>query len=101
MKLAMSLQVAVLALAGAAMIWGCCMVYVALNPGTSGEFGAYSVFFAAIIDWPVGCVSLAVALVVKKGKPALRWACLILSIASLALPFITKAAWQNHFVRIN
>ena len=48
MKLAIGLQVAAPVLAGAAVVWGCSMVYVALNPGASGEFGGYSVFFAAL-----------------------------------------------------
>jgi hypothetical protein len=100
MKLAIGLQAATLVLVGAAVIWGCCMVYVALNPGASGEFGGYSVFFAALVDVPVGLVSLGVALAVNKGNPALRWACLVLSVAALALPFVTKAAWQSQFIRV-
>lgn len=100
MKLAIGLQMAALVLAGAAVIWGCCMVYVALNPGPSGEFGGYSVFFAALVDVPVGLVSLVVGLVVKKGHPAARWACLVLSVAALALPFLAKAAWQSQFIRL-
>lgn len=43
-RLAIGAQVVALVLAGAAVIWGCCMVYVALNPGPSGEFGGASVF---------------------------------------------------------
>jgi hypothetical protein len=57
----------VLVLAVAAVIWGCGMVYVALYPGASGEFGGFSVLFAAMVDIPVGLVSLVVGLVVKKG----------------------------------
>ena len=86
-----------LVLAGAAAIWGCCMVYVALFPGASGEFGGFSVLFAAMIDIPVGLVSLVTGLAVKKGPPVLRWTCIVLSVAALALPFLTKAAWQSHF----
>ena len=97
MKPALAFQVAALVLAGAAVIWGCCMIYVALNPGPSGEFGGYSVFLAALIDAPVGLVSLAVALMTKKGNAALRWSCFVLSVAALALPFLAKAAWQSQF----
>lgn len=100
MKLATGLQLAALVLAGAAVIWGCCMLYVALNPGASGEFGGYSVLFAALVDVPVGLVSLAVALAVKKTNKTVRWACLVLSVAALALPFITRAAWQSQFIRV-
>lgn len=39
-RVAIGAQVMALVLAGAAVIWGCCMVYVALNPGPSGDFGA-------------------------------------------------------------
>lgn len=100
MKPALALQVAALVLSGAAVIWGCCMVYVALNPGPSGEFGGYSVFFAALVDVPVGLVSLGIGLAAKKGNPALRWSCLVLSLATLSLPFVTRAAWQIQFVRV-
>jgi len=50
-KIAIGAQVVALVLAGAAVIWGCCMVYVALYPGASGEFGGFSVLFAAIVGW--------------------------------------------------
>jgi hypothetical protein len=87
----------VLVLAVAAVIWGCGMVYVALYPGASGEFGGFSVLFAAMVDIPVGLVSLVVGLAVKKSPPVLRWTCIVLSVTALALPFLTKAAWQSHF----
>ena len=96
-KIAIGAQVVALVLAGAAVIWGCSMVYVALYPGASGEFGGVSVLFAAMVDIPVGLVSLVVGLAVKKSLPVLRWTCIVLSIAALALPFLTKAAWQSHF----
>jgi hypothetical protein len=73
------------------------MVHVALYPGNSGEFGGVSVLLAAVVDLPVGLVSLVVGLAVKKGYPAMRWTCLVLSVAALALPFLTKAAWQSQF----
>ena len=91
-RFAIGAQVVVLVLAGGAVIWGCWMVYVALYPGGSGEFGSISILLAAAVDIPIGLVSLAV----RKGHPALRWMCLILSVAALALPFLTKAAWQSH-----
>jgi|SRR5215467_701103 len=96
-KIAIGAQAVALALAVAAVIWGCCMVYVALYPGASGEFGGFSVLFAAAVDIPVGLVSLVAGVVVKKGPRALRWTCIILSVAALALPFLTEAAWQSHF----
>ena len=96
-KLAIGAQVVDLVLAGAAVIWGCCMVYVALHPGASGEFGGFSVLFAAIVDIPVGLVSFVVGLAVKKSPPVLRWTCIVLSVVALAMPFLTKAAWQSHF----
>ena len=99
-RIAIGAQVVALVLAGAAVIWGCCMVYVALNPGASGEFGGASVLFAAVVDMPAGLLSLVVGLAVKKGHPALRWACLVLSVAALSLPFVTKAAWQSQFIRV-
>ena len=76
------------------------MVHIALYPGASGEFGGYSVLFAAVVDIPVGLVSLVVGLAVKKGHPAARWTCLFLSVAALALPFLTKAAWRSQFIRV-
>ncbi|HEX2662041.1 MAG TPA: hypothetical protein VHM93_04340 [Candidatus Acidoferrum sp.] len=96
-KIAIGAQVVALVLAGAAVIWGCCMVYVALYPGASGEFGGFSGLFAAMVDIPLGLVSLVVGLAVKKSPPVLRWTCIVLSVAALALPFLTKAAWQSHF----
>jgi hypothetical protein len=97
---AIGAQVVALVLTGAAVIWGCCMVHIALHPGVSGEFGGYSVLFAAALDIPVGLVSLVVALGVKKGHPVLRRASIVLSIAALALPFLTQAAWQSQFIRV-
>jgi hypothetical protein len=96
-RIAIGAQVVALVLAGGAVIWGCCMVHVALYPGNSGEFGGVSVLLAAVVDLPVGLVSLVVGLAVKKGYPAMRWTCLVLSVAALALPFLTKAAWQSQF----
>ena len=96
-KIAIGAQVGAVVLAGAAAAWGCSMVYVALFPGASGEFGGFSVLFAAMVDLPAGLVSLVVGLTVKKGRPALRWVCIVLSVTALALPFLTKAAWQSHF----
>jgi hypothetical protein len=99
-KIAVGAQVAALVLAGGAVIWGCLMVHIALFPGASGEFGGYSVLLAAIVDLPVGLVSLLVGLAVKKGRRELRWTCIVVSVAVLALPFLTKAAWQSHFMRV-
>lgn len=96
-RIAISAQVVALVVAGAAVIWGCFMVHVALYPGASGEFGGASVLFAAVIDIPVGLVGLVAGLAVKKTTPALRWTCIVLSVAALALPFLTEAAWQSHF----
>jgi hypothetical protein len=97
-RVAIGVQMVTLILTSAAIIWGCCMVYVALYPGNSGEFGGVSVLIAAAIDLPVGLVSLLVGLAVKKGLPKLRWASIILSVVALALPFMTKAARQSQFV---
>ena len=99
-RIAIRVQVVALVLAGGAVIWGCWMVQIALHPGVSGEFGGYSVLFAAVVDMPVGLVSLAVSVVVKKGRSAVRWTCLVLSVAALALPFLTKAAWQSQLIHI-
>ena len=95
-KIAIGAQMVALVLAGAAVIWGCYMVYVAHDPGGAGEFGAISVLFAAIVDIPVGLVSLVIGLAVKKGHPALRWACVVLSIAALVMPFLAKAVWEHR-----
>lgn len=84
--------------AGGAVAWGCCMFYVALHPGASGEFGGYSVFLAALVDVPVGLASLVVALAVKKSNRVLRWVCAGLSLAALAMPILTRVAWRSHFV---
>ena len=96
-KIAIGAQAVALVLAGAAVIWCCYMVYVAHYPGGAGEFGGFSVLFAAMVDIPVGLVSLVVGLAVKKVPPVLRWTCIVLSVAALALAFLTKAAWQSHF----
>jgi hypothetical protein len=96
-RIAIGAQVVALVLAGGAVMWGCWMVHVALHPGNSGEFGGVSVLLAAVVDMPVGLVSLVVGLAVKKGHPAVRWTCVVLSVAALALPFLTKAAWQSQF----
>src|SRR5215831_14197134 len=63
-RVAIGAQVVALVLAGGAVIWGCLMVHVALDPGGAGEFGAISVLMAAVVDLPVGLVSLVVGLAV-------------------------------------
>jgi len=50
-----------------------------------------------MVDIPLGLVLLVVGLAVKKSLPVLRWTCIVLGVAALALPFLTKAAWQSHF----
>jgi hypothetical protein len=99
-KIAIGVQLVAIILAGGAVLWGCCMVYTALYPGASGEFGGYSVLFAGVVDMPVGLASLVVGLEVKKGRPALRRACVVLSVVAFAMPFLTKAAWHSQFFRI-
>jgi hypothetical protein len=99
-RVAVGVQVVALVLTGAAVIWGCCMVYVALYPGASGEFGGFSVLFAAVIDIPLGLASLLVGLGVKRGYTVLRWTSIALSVVALVLPFLTNAAWRSHFIRI-
>jgi len=96
-KIAIGAQVVAVVLAGGAVIWGRWMVDVALNPGGSGEFGGISVLMATAVDMPVGLLSLVVGLAVKKVPPVLRWACIVLSITALAMPFLTDAAWKSHF----
>jgi len=98
-KIAIAAQIVALVLAVGAVIWGGCMVYTALYPGASGEFGGASVLFAAMFDIPVGLVSLVVGLTVKRGHRGLRWACIVVSIVALAMPFITRAAWASHYPR--
>lgn len=99
-RIAIGAQVTTLVLTGAAVIWCCWMIHIALHPGASGEFGGLSILLAAAVDMPVGLVSLVVGLAVKRGHPALRWTCLVLSVAAFALPFLTKAAWQSQFTRL-
>ena len=96
-RIAIGVQTVALVMAGAAVIWGCWMVHVALHPGVSGEWGGVSVLMAAAVDLPVGLMSLVVGLTVKKGHSTLRWICIVLSVAALTLPFVTKAAWQSHY----
>lgn len=93
-KIAIGAQVMALLLAGGAVVWGCWMVHTALYPGASGEFGGYSVLFAAVVGMPVGLVSLVVGLVVKKGRPELRWACIAASLVALSLPILTSVIWN-------
>jgi len=99
-RVAVGAQVVAIVLTGAAVIWGFCMVHVALHPGASGEFGGLSVLFAAAIDIPMGLVSLLVGVGIKNGRPMLRSASIVLSVVALALPFLTKAAWQSQFISI-
>jgi hypothetical protein len=98
LRIAVGIQVVALVLTGGAVIWGCWMIYVAIYPGNSGEFGGVSVLLAAAIDIPVGLAALLVGLVVKRGRPILRRASIVLSIVALALPFLTNAAWHSHLI---
>ena len=99
-RAAVGAQVVALVLTGAAVIWGCLMIHVAFDPGPSGEFGGYSVLFATVVDLPVGLLSLLVGIGVKRGHPVLRWVTIALSVAALALPFLTRVAWQSQFIRV-
>ena len=96
--MAIGAQIVAVVLAIAAVVWGCWMLHVVLYPGASGEFGGLSVLLAVAVDMPAGFVSLVVGLAVKKGHPVLRWACLVLSVVALALPFLARATWQRQFI---
>lgn len=74
-----------------AIIWGVALAFAVAFPGPSGEWAAIGVFFAYIVNFPVGAVTLLLALVTKRGSPRLRRFCIIAATIALLLPLLVNA----------
>jgi hypothetical protein len=89
---AVFLQFVTLVFAVPAVIVGGICVYALANytPGrhpTEGDLGmVLAVLLPYVVDVPVGLLTLAIGLLVRKGSPTLRWICLVTSLLALSIP---------------
>jgi hypothetical protein len=83
-------------MASAAVVWGGFAVAAILFPGSSGEWARLGVLLAAVIDIPVGGLTLAAALIITEGPRSLRRFCIVTSAVALSLPFIAEIIWKTH-----
>ena len=93
MKIAVGFQSAALALAGLAVIWGVFNAYSVAFPGPSisGEWAVgASVFGAWVVNVPIGLLTLAIGLIVRKGSSLMRRLCIVTSLVALSLPIIVS-----------
>jgi hypothetical protein len=74
-----------------AIIWGVALAFAVAFPGPSGEWAAMGIFFAYIVNFPVGAITLALALVLRRGSPKLRRFCIITATMALLIPLLVHA----------
>lgn len=93
MKAAIMLQIVALALAGLALIWG---IFAALStflePG--GDWSGLGLLGGLVVNVPIGLLTLAIALIVKKGSRRLRWICILTSLVALFIPILAILIWN-------
>ncbi|MGD0226395.1 MAG: hypothetical protein ABSF71_29040 [Terriglobia bacterium] len=95
MKVAIGFQIGALVLAGLAVIWGVFAAYSVAFPGPSGEWAAVGVLAAWIVNVPIGLLTLAIGLIVRKGSPHLRRLCMLTSLVALSIPIIASLIWRH------
>lgn len=88
MKIAIGVQIAVLALGGLAVIWGVFDGYSVVFPGRNAEWAGADVLALWVVNVPIGLLTLAIALIVRKGSPRLRRLCIVTSLVALFIPLI-------------
>jgi hypothetical protein len=88
MKIAIGFQIAALALGGLAVIWGVFDGYSVVFPGPNGEWAGVDVLALWAVNVPIGLLTLAIALIVRKGSPRLRRLCIVTSLVALFIPLI-------------
>lgn len=93
-KVLAGLQVVVLLLGAAAVLFGIGAVYTIAHPGPSGEWTGLAVGLAYVVNVPVGLADLAVGLLVKRGIAGLRGICIAVSVVVLALPVLASVMWH-------
>jgi hypothetical protein len=93
MKIAIGFQIAALVLGGLAVVWG---VFTALStfsePG--GDWSGLGLLGGLVVNVPIGLLTLAIALIVKKGSRRLRWICIVTSLVALFIPIIAILVWN-------
>jgi hypothetical protein len=96
--LAVLFQIAVLLFGLAAVIVGTFGVYVAAFPGPCGDDPGpgLGVITSWVVDVPIGLLALVVGLLVKRGSPRLRKACIGISIVILFLPVVAAYLLQRR-----
>jgi hypothetical protein len=95
MKVAVGFQIAALVLAGLAVIWGVFCAYSVAFPGPSGEWAGVGVLAAWLVNVPIGLLTLAIGLIVRKGSPRLRRILIITSLIALSLPIMASLIWRH------
>ena len=92
MKIAIGFQIAALVVAGLAVVWG---GFCAFTPGPGGEWAGVGVLAAWLVNVPTGILTLAIALIVRKGSPRLRRLCIVTSLVALTIPVMASLIWHH------
>ena len=95
LRIAIGFQIAALALAGLAVIWGVFAAGSVAFPGPGGDWAGVGVLAAWLVNVPVGLPTLAIALIVRRGSARLRRLAILTSLAALAIPIIVSLMWRH------
>ncbi|MGD1101656.1 MAG: hypothetical protein ABSA59_06275 [Terriglobia bacterium] len=95
MKIAIGFQIVALVLAGLAVIWGVFAAWSIAFPGPGGDWAAVGVLAAWLVNVPIGLLTLAMALIVRKGSPRLRRLSIATALVALSIPIIASLIWRH------
>ena len=95
--MAIRLQLAALAIAGVAALFGAFCVYQAAFPGPCGDDPGpvLGVMEAWLVDAPLGLLTLAAGFFVRKGLPVLRGICVLAAFGVLSFPVVASLFLQR------
>jgi hypothetical protein len=77
------------------VIWGVFAAFSVAFPGPGGEWAGVGVLASWLVNVPIGLLTLAIALIVRKGSPRLRRVCIVTSLVALSIPTIASLIWRR------
>ena len=89
-------QILALILSLCGLAFGLFTIYDIITPSPSGEWSGITVIASAVIDIPLGLISLIIAYNVKTGNSSLRRYCIIISVIVLCIPFVVNLLHSYH-----
>jgi hypothetical protein len=95
MRIAVGLQIAALALASLAVIWGVFAAWSVAFPGLGGDWAGVGVLAAWLVNLPIGLLTLGIGLIVRKGSARLRRLSIATSLVALSIPIIASLIWRH------